>query len=66
MNERIRELAEQAGFEYEKFAELIVWQCAEICVKNEYYNEYSAASEWAQKGAQAFKKYFGVTHDRTN
>ena len=43
MNERIGELAEQAGLEYnfdpmtwlkyEKFAELIVRECAEICMK---------------------------------
>ena len=43
MNERIGELAEQAGLEYnfdpmtwlkyEKFAELIVRECAEVCMK---------------------------------
>ena len=43
MNERIEELAEQAGLEYnfdpmtwlkyEKFAELIVRECAEVCIK---------------------------------
>ena len=43
MNERISELAEQAGLEYnfdpmtwlkyEKFAELIVRECAEVCMK---------------------------------
>jgi hypothetical protein len=43
MNRRIEELAEQAGLEYnfdpmtwlkyEKFAELIVRECAEICMK---------------------------------
>ncbi len=43
MNRRIEELAEQAGLEYnfdpmtwlkyEKFAELIVRECAEVCMK---------------------------------
>ena len=43
MNQRISELAEQAGLEYnfdpmtwlkyEKFAELIVRECAEVCMK---------------------------------
>ena len=43
MNERISELAEQAGLEYnfdpmtwlkyEKFAELIIRECAEACMK---------------------------------
>ena len=42
MNERIRELAEQSGLEYnfdpmlwlkyEKFAELLIEECHEICV----------------------------------
>jgi hypothetical protein len=41
MNERIRELAEQAGFAYEpsptlqKFAELIVQECAGLCDIND-------------------------------
>ena len=54
MNERIRELAEQAGFKvnwqhedvqaikmarFEKFAELIVRECAEICLEaNDHKN----------------------------
>jgi hypothetical protein len=50
MNERIEQLAEQAGLEsfyveyspwqveFEKFAELIVRECMSICKKNEYYN----------------------------
>jgi hypothetical protein len=43
MNRRIEELAEQAGLEYnfdpmtwlkyEKFAELIIRECAEVCMK---------------------------------
>ena len=43
MNQRISELAEQAGLEYnfdpmtwlkyEKFAELIIRECAEVCMK---------------------------------
>ena len=52
MNERIRQLAEQAGFrsnpdiydrnqsfDIEKFAELIVRECAEICLEaNDHKN----------------------------
>lgn len=44
----------------EKFAELIILECASICEQNEYYNKWSSASEWAMKGASAFKKHFGV------
>ena len=63
MNERIKELAEQAGykhpdavgrcedyayFDHEKFAELIVRECAEIADKG-----------WAAPGIQ-IKQHFGV------
>jgi hypothetical protein len=57
MNERIRELAEQAGFQYIKdegigwagnhnaslprFAELIVRECAELSVNSQYANTKS-------------------------
>jgi len=51
MNERIKELAEQA-YEYsdipntdgvfnkEKFAELIVLECIKVMVKNDYHGEW--------------------------
>ena len=61
MNERIRELAEQAGWDnhhskfdtrIEKFAELIVRECAEIADKAEPY-----------KASDLIKQYFGVELD---
>ena len=71
MNERIRELAEQAGLEFdndlalepepiyyttqkdlEKFAELIVRECAEIADKAEPY-----------KASDLIKQHFGVELD---
>ena len=70
MNERIRELAEQAELEYnfdpmlwlkyEKFAELIIRECAEIVegftieqeVALDQYEEYEAGS--------VLKEHFGV------
>ena len=65
MNERIRQLAEQAGIyklnlsdetEYwimEKFAELIVEECAEQ-VKNLHVNDYGIS------GAEIIREHFGV------
>ena len=65
MNERIRQLAEQAGIyklnlsdetEYwimEKFAELIVRECAEQ-VKNLHVNDYGIS------GAEIIREHFGV------
>ena len=61
MNERIRELAEQAGWDnhhskfetrIEKFAELIVRECAEIADKAEPY-----------KASDLIKQHFGVELD---
>ena len=77
MNERIRELAEQAGLEFdddlvlepeaiyyttqkdlEKFAELIIEECVEIClvhrVRNNDYNEGRTQC------ASDIKEHFGV------
>ena len=66
MNERIKELAEQAGIykldlsdetEYwiiEKFAELIVLECAKIAGKAEY------SDTWLEPVEDAIKKHFGV------
>ena len=63
MNERIRQLAEQAGFfpteltqvgpSVEKFAELIVRECAEQ-VKNLHVNDYGIS------GAEIIREHFGV------
>ena len=76
MNKRIRELAEQAGSthkqnlgvyqfysdELEKFAELIVRECLELCKKQEY--DYWRSSEDQDftpiDCADAIKEHFGV------
>ena len=70
MNEKIKELAEQATsththlspggtfeettryFNQEKFAELIVRECADIC----WFKDYASGSECAK----AIEKHFGV------
>ena len=74
MNERIRELAEQAmiqtphefggtyfTFSKEKFAELIIAECAQACINmgNEY--EIKSAGQYqAELFAFAIKRHFGV------
>ena len=77
MNERIRELAEQAGkyawenethwsadaeratlFE-QKFAELIVKECAELLWTEECYNSDLALEEF-EKNSKKIKQHFGV------
>ena len=65
MNERIKELAEQAGFpewtqktigfELEKFAELIVRECAEIAKTAEPY-----------RSDDLILRHFGVINDPTS
>jgi hypothetical protein len=68
MNERIRELAEQAGFipgimglnrftyfDTEKFAELILKECLEICKEKEQANLYGV-----REVENAIKEHFGV------
>ena len=61
MNERIRELAVQAGFyanpnveKFEKFAELIVQECIDIC------NAYSTIEGISNKIRDDIKETFGV------
>ena len=66
MNERIRELAEQAGLhdfvfeamgideEFEKFAELIVKECADLVDSMDH------SSQYFPHVADAIKKHFGV------
>ena len=72
MNERIKELIKQATecysngqertFDKEKFAELIVQECAELCKKQEY--DYWRSSEEQDYTpidcANAIKEHFGV------
>jgi len=76
MNERIKKLAEQAGFQYikdegigwagnyndslPKFAELIVRECADICNKI-YHSNYPDAEEWERsEEGDVIKQHFGV------
>ena len=74
MNERIRELAEQAqqyaeyttpqGLEWlpafkEKFAELIVKECAESLWTEECYNSDLALDEF-EKNSKKIREHFGV------
>ena len=75
MNERICELAEQAGFQWskfglvatpdsnaEKFAELIVRECAEVCKKQEYnYWRSTEDQDFTPVDcADAIQEHFGV------
>ena len=74
MNERIRELAIQSGlnapygsdheglqdFDYRKFAELIVRECANHC---DLLLDHKINSEWSRGThdcSKAIKKHFGV------
>jgi hypothetical protein len=58
MNQRIRELARQAGFysnpdveKFEKFAELIVRESIEVMKQNDYHGEWLG---------EKIKQHFGV------
>lgn len=63
MNERIKELAEQAGFLNKDeesigyFAELIVRECAQVC--RDQPNHYALKTD-RDNCAVAIKKHFGV------
>ena len=68
MNKRIREFAEQCWdqrldgryFDQEKFAELIVRECANHC---DLLLDHKISSEWARGThdcSKAIKKHFGV------
>ena len=73
MNERIRELAEQSELnatllfnkeKLEKFAELIVRECAELSVSSQYANTkseyYEGFNEALIYAGNKIKKHFGV------
>ena len=71
MNERIQELAREAGFyanpdveKFEKFAELIVRECARLCEhesNDDEYDQYDMGqSVKAESIKTAIKKHFGV------
>ena len=68
MNERIKLLAEQAGWDnhhskfdtrIEKFAELIVRECVQVCADRGAHHDglYSA---WADDCSKRIGKHFGV------
>ena len=70
MNERIRQLAKEAGFmpdnfisrwedEFEKFAQLIVQECVKVCADRGKHHDglYSA---WANDCSERVGKHFGV------
>jgi hypothetical protein len=70
MNERVKELAKQAGYEYgsydsfglfeiEKFAELIVRECAETAASC-FVGWPMNGSEQRHTCSNAIKKHFGV------
>ena len=73
MNERLKELEKQSvyyneeedvwEFDREKFAELIVKECVDICNKV-YFENYPDAEDFerSQEG-DAIKKNFGVTYE---
>ena len=62
MNERIRQLAIEAGFyanpdveKFEKFAELIVRECIGACLQDDWEDP-----RWGRFYANKIKEYFGV------
>lgn len=67
MNERIKELAVKARLltgwpvgemEYQKFAELIVQECAQVC--NDIDSEYEGEDVLATWCAKAIRDHFGI------
>ena len=71
MNERIRELAAQAGFNpynymggntglFEKFAELIVKECARIVPNTDLSDVDGSDSAVLRAASQQLKEHFGV------
>ena len=67
MNDRIRQLLEQAGVTYavmpkdtvyEKFAALIIEECAKVC--NNIDSEYDGEDVLATWCAEEIKQHFGV------
>jgi hypothetical protein len=74
MNERIIELAEQAGFEnghqdrygnslsqeLEQFAELIVRECVGVVEGGSFLHDQAPTAIFARECSGAIKKHFGV------
>jgi hypothetical protein len=73
MNDRIKQLAEQAGIQdnpdqegLEFFAELIIQECAQACINmGNDYEIKSAGQYQAELFAFAIKKHFGVEKQST-
>ena len=73
MNERIRQLAEQAGadiwgdrvvanqyFDIEKFAELIVKECTGVVEGGRFLHDQAPTALFAREWSGAIKKHFGI------
>jgi len=74
MNERIRVLAEQAGFmdswfsesgddcerELKKFAELIVKECVNVVAGGSFLHDQAPTAIFAKECSAAIKRHFGV------
>ena len=69
MNERIRELAEQAGWDnhhskfdtrIEKFAELIVRECVGVVEGGHFLHDQAPTALFAKECSGAIKRHFGV------
>jgi hypothetical protein len=77
MNERIKQLAEQAGFQYikdegigwagnhnaslPKFAELIVRECVGVVEGGRFLHDQAPTALFAKECSSAIKQHFGVT-----
>ena len=62
MNERIQELAEQAGYDmdmqqHQKFAELIVRECVDAIIKDSRLSDVRSAANGC---VRTIKEHFGV------
>jgi len=71
MNEKIRELAEQAGYSkdflaiglpnnMEKFAELIVKECVGVVEGGRFLHDQAPTALFAKECSGAIKRHFGV------
>jgi hypothetical protein len=67
MNERIRELAREAGFyanpdieKFEKFAELIVKECVGVVEGGSFLHDQAPTAIFAKECGRAIKRHFGV------
>jgi hypothetical protein len=74
MNERIEQLADQAGadiwgdqvmasrhFDIEKFAELIIRECVGVVEGGRFLHDQAPTAIFAKECSGAIKRHFGVT-----